>query len=139
MGDDIRRLQDLTRILLDAELATLQHLSDEARLKQEAVHQLGAAQAERAAALKAGDPLDDLAFRFGQDARWQAWAADAKGRLVREAAECAARREAQRKRAQRAFGRVEALAGLQRMEDEERKLRDARRLHTDPNGAGQTG
>lgn len=139
MSDDLRRLQDLTQILLDAELAKLQKLTEETRLRQNEVAQLGAALAARSEALKSPDPQADLAFQTGQDARWQAWTARAKKRLMQEAAEVAARREVQRKKAQKAFGRVEALAGIQRLEEEERKLQEARRLHADPDGTAQQG
>ena len=136
MTDGLRGLQDLTRMLLDAELAELRHLSEDARLKRQELDRLGAALAARSEALRGGDPFDDLAYRTGQDARWQAWTAGARAELNREAAAIAARREAQRKKAQRAFGRVEALAGIRRLEAEERRLREARRLHADPDGSG---
>ena len=137
MSDDLRRLQDLTQILLDAELAKLQRLSEETRHRQDEAARLGAALSARSDVLKRTDPLADLAFQTGQDARWQAWTARARKRLVREAAEIAARREAQRKTARRAFGQVEALAGIRRLEEDERKLREARRLYADPDGSGQ--
>lgn len=139
MSDGLRPLQDLTQILLDAELARLRQLSEETRLRQGDVARLGAALSARSEQLESTDSMDDLAFRTGQDARWQAWTAREKKRLMREAAEVAARREAQRKKAQRAFGQVEALAGLRRLEAEKRKLRQARKLHSDPEGLGQPG
>jgi len=139
MSDGLRPLQDLTQILLDAELARLRQLSEQTRLRQGDVARLGAALSARSEQLESTDSMDDLAFRTGQDARWQAWTAREKKRLMREAAEVAARREAQRKKAQRAFGQVEALAGLRRLEAEERKLREARKLHSDPEGLGQPG
>lgn len=136
MSDDLRPLQDMTRIILDAELAKLRQLSLETRLRQDEVVQIGAALAARSEQLKSADPLTDLAFQVGQDAQWQAWTACAKKRLLREAAEIAARREAQRKKAQKAFGQVEAFKGIRQLEDDERKLRAARRLHSDPDGMG---
>ena len=136
MTDGLRGLQDLTRMLLDAELSELRQLSEDARLKRQELDRLGAALAARSEALRGGDPFDDFAYRTGQDARWQAWTAGARAELNREAAAIAARREAQRKKAQRAFGRVEALAGIRRLEAEERRLREARRLHADPDGSG---
>ncbi|MCB1327938.1 MAG: hypothetical protein KDK28_00030 [Maritimibacter sp.] len=139
MTDDLRPLQDLTRILLDAELAKLQQLTEDTQTKQAALDKLGAALALRASQVKQADVADDLAFCTGQDARWQAWTAAAKGQLRREAAESAARREAQRQKAQFAFGRVEALEGIRQLEAEERKLRAARRLHADPDGPGTAG
>lgn len=137
MSDDLRRLQDLTQILLDTELAKLQQLAEETRRREQAVAKLGAALTARSDALKGTDPLTDLAFQTGQDARWQAWATREKKHLMREAAEIAAQREAQRKKAQKAFGRVEALAGIERLEEDARKLRAARRLHADPDRTGQ--
>ncbi|HCQ65902.1 MAG TPA: hypothetical protein DIU07_12455 [Rhodobacteraceae bacterium] len=139
MSDRLRPLEDLTRILLDAELAKLRQLSQESRLREDEATRLGEALATRSEQLKTIDPLTDLALQTGQDAQWQAWAAHAKKRLMREAAEVAARREAQRKKAQRAFGQVEALAGIRRLEDEERMLRAARRVHSDPDGSGRSG
>lgn len=139
MNDDLRRLQDLTQILLDADLARLQQLADETRRRQDEVVKLGTALTARSNALKGTDEATDLAFQTGQDARWQAWTTREKKRLMRETAEIAAQREAQRKKAQKAFGRVEALAGIRRLQEEERKLHEARRLHADPERTGKPG
>lgn len=139
MSDGLHSLQGLTRILLDAELAKLRHLSAETRLRQDEVARLDAALAARTQTLASTDPLNDLAFRTGQDAQWQAWTARAKKRLMRELAEAAAQREAQRKKAQHAFGQVEALAGIRQIEEDEKKLREARKLHADPDRTGQPG
>ncbi len=139
MSDRLRPLEELTRMVLDAELAKLRRLSEETRQRRDEIARLGAARAARSAEVTGADPARDLAFQTGQDARWQAWVARQHGRLSREAAESAARREAQRKLAQRAFGQVEALAGIRALDDEERRLRAARRLHADPGRLGGAG
>ena len=139
MTDGLRPLQELTGILLDAELAKLRQLTEETRSKQAALETLGRALRVRASQVKQDGVGEDLAFCTGQDARWQAWTAAQQGRLRREAAESAARREAQLKKAQFAFGRVKALDGIRRFEAEERAQRVARRLHADPGGDDPAG
>ncbi len=131
MSDHFRPLEEVTQTILDAELAELKRLSDETRLRQDEIARLGAALAARGADLRGGSAADDLAFQSGQDARWQAWVAREGKRLTREAAEVAARREAQRKKAQRALGQVDAVARIRALEDEERRQRAARRLQAE--------
>lgn len=136
MKDELGPLVELTRFVLDSELAKLRRLSEETRRKQDEINRLGDRLTERLAALGAVDPMDDVSFHSGQDARWQAWVAQEKKRLSLVAAELASRREAQRVKAQRAFGRVEALKGLREVDAAERAQRAARRLQDDPGALG---
>ena len=139
MNDQLRSLQNVTQIILDAELAKLRRLSDETRLRQEKLAELVAVRAARSVEVQNGNASKDLAFQTGQDGRWQAWVARANSRLTREAADAAARREAQRMKAQRAFGRVDALARIRALEDDARKQRKARRLLAEAGGSDAAG
>jgi len=139
MSEELRSLQDLTQMILDAELTKLRQLSQETRRRQDEIARLGAALAARSAEVKRADPSNDLALRTGQDARWQAWVARTNSRLTREAADVAARREAQRLTAQRAFGRVHALGKIREREDEENRLRVSRQVRVETGGPGKTG
>lgn len=127
MADGMRPLRDLTRLVFDAELARLRAASEEVRACIAAADGLAAEAARRGAEVSAMDGAPDLALRTGQDARWQAWLGRERARLAREAAQAAARREAQRKVAERAFGRLEALARVQEKLAADRSARRARR------------
>lgn len=137
MDEQLKSLQDLGRLILDAELADLRRLADETHRRQLEIARLGAAVAKRSAELGGPRAADDLAFRVGQDGAWLAWLSEERNRLTRAAADAAARREAQRKRAQRALGQVSALEGIVRLDEEERRMRKARRAQADPDGSGR--
>lgn len=128
MGDRLQPLQDLTRLVFDAELAKLRQGSDEVRACKAEIDRLAAQQASRLAEIAGMGAEPDLALRTGQDVRWQAWVDGERARLARAAAQAAARREAQRQVTERAFGRVEALARLQEKARDERRSRVARRI-----------
>lgn len=132
MSEDHRRLENLTQMLLDTELARLKALADEARGHEDAMAEISAALQSRAQALAEQPAGDDLAFCTGQDARWQSWSTEQRKRCALAAAEAAARREAQRQVAQRAFGRVQALAALRQQAEDARKLKAARKSWSDP-------
>ena len=136
MRDRIRPLEEVTQTILDAELAELKRLAEETRARQDEITRLGAAVSARSAQIGGADSADDLAFRTGQDARWQAWVARARSRLKREAAEAAARRAAQFKKAQKALGQVDAVARIRALDDDARREDASRRLQADPDGVG---
>ncbi len=136
MRDRIRPLEEVTQTILDAELAELKRLAEEARARQDEISRLGAAVAARSAEIGGADAVDDLAFQTGQDARWQAWVSRAQGQLKREAAEAAARREAQFKKAQKALGQVDAVARIRALDEDARRQGASRRLQLDPEGTG---
>ncbi len=128
MSDQLKTLEALVQMKLDAELARLRKVSEETRRRRDEIAALGAEVQARSEVLNGADLAGDLALQAGQDARWQAWIARETSRLNREAAEAAARREAQRMKARRAFGQVHALGEIRKIEAEEKRLRDARRL-----------
>ncbi len=128
MGDQLKMLEMLTRMKLDAELSRLRDLSEEVRRRRDEIAALGSEVRARSDALSAADPETDLALQTGQDARWQLWVARESSRLSRAAAEVSARREAQRRKAERAFGQVHALGKIREIGAEEKRLCEARRL-----------
>lgn len=128
MGERLQPLQDLTRLVFDAELAKLRQCSEEVRACKAELDRLAARQASRLAETSEMTAEPDLALTTGQDARWLAWVGAERARLARQAAQAAARREAQRQVTERAFGRVEALARLQAKARDERLSRLARRV-----------
>lgn len=127
MTGALKSLKALTQLTLDAELARLKALSDELGARHAEVETLMAYGRDRAAALAQGAAENDLAFALGRDEAWLAWSARQRSRLSLEIAQVKARREAQRVVASRAFGRVEAIAELDRREAEQRRLTAARR------------
>ncbi len=139
MNDDLRPLEALTRMKLDTELARLRRLSEVAEARRREISALGASVEARSRAIAEADPARDLALLSGQDAIWQDWVQRQKRRLTRDAAEAAAQREAQRVRAQRAFGETEALKGLRELAVNDRKAQAVRRSHADPEGTGHPG
>ena len=130
MSDRMRPLLGLTKMVLDAELAKLRALSDETRRRQDEIADLQATLAARSADVKRADPATDLSLLSGRDAHWQSWVGVTRRRLTGEAAEIAARREAQRLRAQRAFGQVHALDALSRLAQEEERRKENRKSQT---------
>lgn len=138
MNDQLRGLEELSQLILDTELAKLRRLADETRRRQDEIAELGAALARRSAELDGAGAGEDLAFRSGRDAAWLAWVARERGRRVRVAAEAAARREAQHRQAQRAFGQVDALARLRAFDTDERRMQAARRALAEPDLSDRT-
>lgn len=120
-------LQRLTRMLLDAELAKLNRAAGEVAALRAEIARLASARAARTAAVANVDPDGDLALETGRDALWLEWSAAKRARLAREMAQAAARAEAQRLIAQRAFGRNHALARIASDRAEARRVQMARR------------
>ena len=125
MTKSVQSLEDLTRMTLDAELAQLKVLSGEINDRRAEIEAMKIQRAKRARMVETQGV--DLAFQSGQDARWLDWMAREQARLNLDLAHLAARWEAQRAVASRAFGRVEALAELGWREAEERRVQAARR------------
>jgi len=126
MSGALRSLEEITAMVLDAELARLRQLSDELALLRAEAAELAARARARRETLAADGP--DLAFGTGRDALWLGWIARERARLNSEIAQLAARREAQRLIARTAFGRVEAIRGLERRAIDVRRLEQMRKL-----------
>jgi hypothetical protein len=127
MSKTLSSLQDLTQMILDAELAELRARSADVaaiRTKHAALAEARHARTDR---LKNDTTDDDLAFTTGQDALWHVWLERETRRLGAELALAAARQEEQRLKAKHAFGRVEALGRLRAREATDAKIQAMRR------------
>lgn len=127
MRRGISELEVLAQIVFEAELARLKTLSQEVNEQHAALSELAAAKSQRQAALMESELRDDLAFLAGQDALWGKWAFLESARLSRSLAQAAARREDQRLKTQRAFGKRDALRQMREQADAERASAQARR------------
>jgi hypothetical protein len=125
---DYAKLEELTQMILDAELAELRARAEEVAKIRATREELVRARTERADRLSDAPPEDDLAFSTGQDALWHIWLNRETQQLGTELAQAATRQEQQRLRAKRAFGRVEALGRLRAQEATERKLKSMRKV-----------
>ncbi|GKY86684.1 hypothetical protein [Sinisalibacter aestuarii] len=115
-GKDLAALEALAGMVFEAELARLDALSRALADRKADLAALDGARRKRAEALAGDCGADDLAFITGQDARWSGWLGRERARISREVAEIAARREAQRLRAQTAFGKRDALRMIRERE-----------------------
>ncbi|MEJ1996917.1 MAG: hypothetical protein P8X76_01920, partial [Maritimibacter sp.] len=70
---DYAKLEELTQMILDAELAELRARAEEVAKIRAKREELVRARAERADRLSDAPPEDDLAFSTGQDALWHIW------------------------------------------------------------------
>ncbi|MFT6451055.1 MAG: hypothetical protein ACJA06_000536 [Halocynthiibacter sp.] len=109
MKKDIAALETLAQLILDSELARLQGISKEQEEKASAIKALQDARKTRDEILLDGP---DMAQFAGADVRWHRWMAGAQRSLAIEAAQIAARREAQLAVSRKAFGRVQVLGKL---------------------------
>lgn len=126
MSRDLEGLEAIAAMMFDAELARLNAITGELAARTVELSALAAARKARAELLRAGEGGNDFAFLAGQDALWSAWLVREGMRLSREAAEIAARREEQRLRAQKAFGKRDALRQMRAREDTNRHRSDVR-------------
>ncbi|MGH1330235.1 MAG: hypothetical protein ACRBBK_05090 [Paracoccaceae bacterium] len=109
MKADIAALERLAQMILDAELGRLQAISNEAEAKAKAIKALQDARKTRDQILLDGP---DMAQFAGADVRWHRWMAGAQRSLAIEAAQIAAKREAQLAVTRKAFGRAQVLGKL---------------------------
>ncbi|OIP84219.1 MAG: hypothetical protein AUK37_05905 [Rhodobacterales bacterium CG2_30_65_12] len=126
MSRDLAGLEAIAAMMFDAELARLNAVSAELAARTAELAALAEARNARAEMLQSGGGGDDFAFLAGQDGLWSAWLVRTGARLSREAAEIAARREAQRLRAQKAFGKRDALRQMRAREDADRHRKQDR-------------
>lgn len=134
MTEELAELGRVTRLVLDAELARLRDVTAEVAVLRVQIAELDAALRDRTSVLSQGERVD-CAHLAGRDGPWLDWVAGRKRALNAVLAEAAARREAQRVVARRAFGRAEALSGLLLRNDADLRQRQARRLISDAVGA----
>ncbi|HHC29845.1 MAG TPA: hypothetical protein ENK80_04690 [Rhodobacterales bacterium] len=127
MSQNLRDLEALATIVFDAEMAHLNVLSNDLSAWRAQIERLAAERAARSAALDGAGGEPDLAFLFGQDARWAGWIHQERQRLAKEVANAAARREEQVLKTQRAFGKRDALRRLREREEAARNRMQARR------------
>lgn len=128
MSKDLERLEALTRMTFDAELAKLRASAEALVALQAEVGALNKQLRDRGRGLQEAPEGWDFARGFGQDARWQVWITQEKRRLNLAIASKAAEMEAQKRVAKRAFGRLDAIAGLREKASADRKVAAARRL-----------
>lgn len=126
MSEQIAEIARVTQMILDAELARLKEVSAEVATLRAALDGLDGEVRRRAAQI-AGSGDADCARLAGRDGPWLDWVAARRRALNRALAEASARREAQRVVTRRAFGRVEAVSGLVRLEEDGRRQVAARR------------
>jgi hypothetical protein len=131
---ELAELGRVTGLVLDAELARLRDVTAEVAAVRLQIAELDEALRDRTAVLRHGEGAD-CAHLAGRDGPWLDWVAARKRALNAALAEVAARREAQRVVARRAFGRAEALSGLLLLDDADLRQRQARRLVSDAVGA----
>lgn len=129
MTDQLAEIARVTQMVLDAELARLQGVSAEVADLRAAIADLDRDVRRRAAQLTGSEDAD-CARMAGRDGPWLDWVAARRRALISALADAAARREAQRVVTRRAFGRVEAISGLEQLEEVERRQRAQRRLFT---------
>ncbi|TYB77892.1 hypothetical protein [Maritimibacter fusiformis] len=130
MTTELAGMAEVTQLILDAELARLRRISDEVAGLRAAIADLD--RDVRARAGQLAEPQDaDCARMAGRDGPWLDWVAARRRALMGALADAAARREAQRVVTRRAFGRVEAISGLEQLGEAEQKQRAQRRLFTD--------
>ncbi len=130
MTTELAGIAEVTQLILDAELARLRRVSDEVADLRAAIADLD--RDVRARAGQLAEPRDaDCARMAGRDGPWLDWVAARRRALMGALADAAARREAQRVVTRRAFGRVEAISGLEQLGEAEQKQRAQRRLFTD--------
>lgn len=130
MTTELAGIAEVTQLILDAELARLRRVSDEVADLRAAIADLD--RDVRARAGQLAEPQDaDCARMAGRDGPWLDWVAARRRALMGALADAAARREAQRVVTRRAFGRVEAISGLEQLEEAEQKQRAQRQLFTD--------
>lgn len=119
---DLPALRRLTRAIREAELAALRAATTRA---DDAVGALEALECRKAGVL-AGPPNDEAVY--GADpAAWLGWSHRRQAELTAALARALADREQHRKRAERAFGRDEAVAALIRRQTAEARQRAQRR------------
>lgn len=135
MNADLTEMMRVTRLVLDAELAKLRTIGAEVDGFRAAIAELDRDVRTRARHL-ANLEADDSARLAGRDGPWLGWVARQRRSLTGAMADAAARRETQRVVARRAFGRVEALTGLKRLEAAQLR-QDARRRAIGDTGAPQ--
>jgi hypothetical protein len=107
----LKQIQQLTSMMLDAELFELRKISNEQKAKKDEIDALSAAQDARNKQLAATTGLD-AALQAGVDARWGRWRDKQARELNVARARLMAKMEQQRKSAQKAFGRDEAAKTL---------------------------
>lgn len=109
MSDQVSRLTQLTRMVLDKELARLSEAVVLVDAKAEEIRALRDELRPREATIAAAG---DLAFQTGQDALYQAWVQRRLHQLNDEFAHLAALREHQLAATRTAFGRDAALRSI---------------------------
>lgn len=125
---DYAKLEELTQMILDAELAELRARAEEVNTIRAKRTALVDERTNRANMLADEIAEDDLAFATGQDTLWHIWLERETQQLGSELAQAATRQEQQRLRAKRAFGRVEALGRLRAREATEHKIKKMRQV-----------
>lgn len=120
MSRDVDGLEAIAALILDAELARLNVISGELMARKAKLDNLEAGRSAWAELIRS-EAGEHSAFIAGRDALWLAWLTRTRARLSVEAAAIAAQREEQRLRAQKAFGRRDALRQMRTRMDAERK------------------
>lgn len=109
MNKDLSALQKLAQMVLDSELERLRAISTEQAHKAAQIKSLRDARRTRDEILLSGP---DMAQFAGVDVRWNRWIAREQQKQAVEAAQIAARREAQLEISRKAFGRAQVLGRL---------------------------
>ncbi|WP_226551532.1 hypothetical protein [Celeribacter naphthalenivorans] len=109
--ENLKRLQEVAELSLNAELAKLSEIKREEQPLRLRLAELEASRKQRAECV--GGAIDfDMASLMGVDGAWDRWAAKQQRKLMQELAKVAERREMQLERTRKAFGKKDALGKL---------------------------
>jgi len=125
MDKQLPALQNLTGMVLDAERMKLQQIVLAEQKIAEQIRELDGEGDKRTAQLLAKGGTDE-ALLAGADVRWQSWIQQQKRELNIRRAALLATQEEQRQKAQKAFGKDEAVRGLLEKFAKEARMRSGR-------------
>ena len=125
MDKRLAALRNLTGMVLDAERMKLQQIAQVESVVAKQIAELDKQSKVRAIKLLAKGGTD-TALLAGADARWQSWVQQRKRDLNTRRAALLARLEEQRLKAQKAFGKDEAVSRLLEKSAEEMRMKSGR-------------
>ncbi len=125
MDKQLLALQNLTGMVLDVERMKLQQIALAERKLKEQIMELDKESKKRSGQLLAKGGTDQ-ALLAGADMRWQSWLQQQKRKLNTRRAALLAKYEEQRQKAQKAFGKDEAVRKLLEQSNEEARVKSGR-------------
>ncbi len=125
MDKQLLALQNLTGMVLDAERMKLKQIALAERKLKEQIRELDNESGKRSEQLLAKGGSDH-ALLAGADMRWQSWLQQQKRKLNTRRAALLAKRDEQRQKAQKAFGKDEVVRKLLEQSNEEARMKSGR-------------